>query len=165
MNMPLRASRYLRTLVSSANAAGSSSAPNISIRIVLYVVACPRLPAIDAETRRAISGSRPTAGKLLENVVLRYSRAMSWASAETISIASGQPPRQAASTSPGVSPSHRQGSKRCSNKPARLTLPLDSPVSASVMGCMRMRPMRPAPLCAGASAFEPNAGVAEPVSI
>ena len=137
----------------------------MSLIIVLYVAACPRFRASEDASLRAISGSRPSAGMLTPSAAVTYSRAISCAASTSMSTASGQPPRQAASTSPTVSRSATHGVNSPANKPSRLTCPVDSPDSNKLMGLMRTRPIRPAPLCAGPCSPWRVAGVEDPVSM
>ena len=82
--------------------------------------------------------------------------------------ASGQPPRHASSTRPTVPSSPAtHGSNSPRKSPARETAPEESPLSESDMGCIRMRPILPAPLWLGGSPSRPllASGVEEPVRI
>ena len=117
--------------------------------------------ASELSRRLAISGSYPCFGTPSVNVRRIYSRIRICASSVGMFCASGQPPRQVMSNSFRVSLSAFDGSNLPSNNPARLTAPVESPLSHRLIGFMRMRPIRPAPVCCGRVSF---CGVEEPVS-
>ena len=106
--------------------------------------------------------------RVLQRSSRRYSRAMSWASSAERSTASGQPPRQARSTSFVALVSTWEGANSPRKSPERDTARVESPDSERVIGRILTWPILPAPLWLGCSSglfASLGRGVEEPVSI
>ena len=75
-----------------------------------------------------------------------YSLIITCASAALALPIPGQPPRQQSSDRSSMPGVEAAGENSPSNRPARLTCAVELLDSASVIGCMRILPIRPAPL-------------------
>jgi hypothetical protein len=113
-------------------------------------------------TRRTRRGSRCTPSarrRSVSDVSSRYPRSAAWTSRAVRSCSPGHPPLHTRSAMSRVSILDSPARTRLPSRMARSeTSPLLYPISASVIGRIRRRRMRPAPLCR----VESSGGTADP---